>query len=269
MDKKKFKLSNLYLIFIFIILYLPILYLVFYSFNSGKTMNNFVGFSLEHYQKVFEDTRLWVIVLNTLIIALLSSLFATIVGSLGAISIYYMKSKKNKERVLTLNNILMVMPDVMMGASFLVLFTILLPLSMGFWTVLLAHLAFSVPIVVLMVLPRLYSLNKNMIKAAEDLGASDIQILNKIILPNLSSGIFTGFFMALTYSLDDFAVTFFVTGSGFSTLSVEIYSRVRTGVSLEINALSTLMFILSLLLVLGYYLIQKREREILLRRKKK
>lgn len=269
MRNRKFKLSNLYLIFVFIILYLPIIYLVFYSFNSGKSMNSFEGFSFEHYGAVFEDTRLWVIVFNTLIIALLSALLATIVGTLGAISIYYLRNKKIKERILNLNNILMVMPDVMMGASFLVLFTLLLPLPMGFWTVLLAHLAFSVPIVVLMVLPRLYALNENMIKAAEDLGASDMQILNKIILPNLASGIFTGFFMALTYSLDDFAVTFFVTGSGFSTLSVEIYSRVRTGVSLEINALSTLMFILSLLLVLGYYLIQKRERETILRRRKK
>lgn len=267
MGKGKFKLSNLYLIFVFIILYLPIFYLIFYSFNSGKTMNSFQGFSFKHYGAVFEDTRLWVIVFNTLIIALLSSLLATIVGTIGAISIYYLKSKKTKENILTLNNILMVMPDVMMGASFLVLFTLFLPLPMGFWTVLLAHLAFSVPIVVLMVLPRLYSLKSNMIKAAEDLGASDMQILNKIILPNLAPGIFTGFFMALTYSLDDFAVTFFVTGSGFSTLSVEIYSRVRAGVSLEINALSSLMFILSLGLVLGYYFIQKREEAMLRRRK--
>lgn len=267
MGKRKFKLSNLYLIFVFIILYLPIFYLIFYSFNSGKTMNSFQGFSFKHYGAVFEDTRLWVIVFNTFIIALLSSLLATIVGTIGAISIYYLKSKKTKENILTLNNILMVMPDVMMGASFLVLFTLFLPLPMGFWTVLLAHLAFSVPIVVLMVLPRLYSLKSNMIKAAEDLGASDMQILNKIILPNLAPGIFTGFFMALTYSLDDFAVTFFVTGSGFSTLSVEIYSRVRAGVSLEINALSTLMFILSLGLVLGYYFILKREEAMLRRRK--
>ena len=132
---------------------------------------------------------------------------------------------------------------------------------MGFFSVLLAHIAFSIPIVVLMVLPRLYALNSDMMKAAEDLGANDITILNKIILPNIASGIFAGFFMALTYSLDDFAVTFFVTGSGFSTLSVEIYSRVRTGISLEINALSSLIFILSLILAIGYYVIQSREEK--------
>ena len=132
---------------------------------------------------------------------------------------------------------------------------------MGFFSVLLSHIAFSIPIVVLMVLPRLYALNSDMMKAAEDLGANDITILNKIILPNIASGIFAGFFMALTYSLDDFAVTFFVTGSGFSTLSVEIYSRVRTGISLEINALSSLIFILSLILAIGYYVIQSREEK--------
>jgi spermidine/putrescine transport system permease protein len=259
MNKKKFRPSNIYLIIVFILLYLPIAYLIFYSFNSGADMNSFKGFSLVHYGGVFEDKRLWDIVLNTLIIALLSSLLATVIGTLGAISIYYMRSKELRKRTLTVNNILMVMPDVMIGASFLVLFTYLLPLPMGFRTVLISHVAFSIPIVVLMVLPRLNSMNKSMLLAAEDLGASDLQILNKIILPNIASGVLAGFFMALTYSLDDFAVTFFVTGSGFSTLSVEIYSRVRTGVSLEINALSTLMFIVSLFLVLGYYAIENRE----------
>ena len=110
-----------------------------------------------------------------------------------------------------------------------------------------------------MVLPRLYALNEDMIRAAEDLGANDMTILNKIILPNIASGIFAGFFMALTYSLDDFAVTFFVTGSGFSTLSIEIYSRVRTGISLEINALSAIIFAISLAMVVIYYFIERRE----------
>ena len=154
--------------------------------------------------------------------------------------------------------------SILSGSSFTlgsILFSFLLKIPMGFFSVLLAHIAFSIPIVVLMVLPRLYALNSDMMKAAEDLGANDITILNKIILPNIASGIFAGFFMALTYSLDDFAVTFFVTGSGFSTLSVEIYSRVRTGISLEINALSSLIFILSLILAIGYYVIQSREEK--------
>lgn len=262
MKNKKFSLANIYLIFIFIIMYLPLAYLIFYSFNSGGNMNSYEGFTFDHYLAVFEDKRLINIVLNTIILALLSSVIATMIGTLGAISIYYMRSKKLKQRVLGLNSVLMVFPDVMMGASFLILFSFLLKIPMGFYSVLLSHIAFSIPIVVLMVLPRLYNLNADMMRAAEDLGANDITILNRIILPNIASGVFSGFFMALTYSLDDFAVTFFVTGSGFTTLSVEIYSRVRTGISLEINALSALIFVISLMLVIGYYVIQSRERKV-------
>lgn len=259
MENKSTKLSNLYLIFVFIIMYLPLAYLIFYSFNSGGNMNAFESFTLDHYRAVFNDKRLIDIVLNTLILALLSSIIASIIGTLGAISIYYTRNKKIKKQILGLNSVLMVLPDIMMGASFLILFSILIKIPMGFFSVLLSHVAFSIPIVVLMVLPRLYALNEDMIRAAEDLGASDVTILNKIILPNIASGIFAGFFMALTYSLDDFAVTFFVTGSGFSTLSIEIYSRVRTGISLEINALSALIFLISLGMVVIYYIIERRE----------
>ncbi len=259
MENKSSKFSNLFLIIVFIIMYLPLGYLIFYSFNSGGNMNTFESFTFDHYLAVFSDKRLINIVLNTIILALLSSLIASVIGTLGAISIYYSKSKKFKKRVLSLNSVLMVLPDIMMGASFLILFSILIKIPMGFFSVLLAHIAFSIPIVVLMVLPRLYALNEDMIRAAEDLGAEDMTILNKIILPNIASGIFAGFFMALTYSLDDFAVTFFVTGSGFSTLSIEIYSRVRTGISLEINALSALIFAIALIMVIIYYMIERRE----------
>lgn len=259
MENKSSKFSNLFLILVFIIMYLPLAYLIFYSFNSGGNMNAFESFTLDHYRAVFNDKRLIDIVLNTLILALLSSVIASIIGTLGAISIYYTKNKKLKKQILSLNSVLMVLPDIMMGASFLILFSILIKIPMGFMSVLLSHVAFSIPIVVLMVLPRLYGLNEDMIRAAEDLGANDMTILNKIILPNIASGIFAGFFMALTYSLDDFAVTFFVTGSGFSTLSIEIYSRVRTGISLEINALSALIFLISLGMVVIYYIIERRE----------
>lgn len=259
MENKSTKFSNLFLIIVFIIMYLPLGYLIFYSFNSGGNMNTFESFTFDHYLAVFSDKRLINIVLNTIILALLSSLIASVIGTLGAISIYYSKSIKFKKRVLSLNSVLMVLPDIMMGASFLILFSILIKIPMGFFSVLLAHIAFSIPIVVLMVLPRLYALNDDMIRAAEDLGAEDMTILNKIILPNIASGVFAGFFMALTYSLDDFAVTFFVTGSGFSTLSIEIYSRVRTGISLEINALSALIFAIALIMVIIYYMIERRE----------
>ena len=256
---KIFKFSNLYLWFMFAVLYLPIFYLIFYSFNAGGDMNSFTGFTLDHYTKVFGDTRLMIFILNTFILALLSALLATAIGTLGAIMIYYLRQKSKRQLVLNLNNILMVTPDVMIGASFLILFS-LLAIQLGFFSVLLAHIAFNVPIVVLMVLPRLYEMNDTMVTAAQDLGANYFQVLTRIVLPSIASGIMAGFFMAFTYSLDDFAVTFFLAGNGFSTLSVEIYSRARRGISLEINAISTLMFIMSLILVIGYYFIQTGEQ---------
>lgn len=260
MIKRLFKGSTLYLTFMFLVLYLPIVYLIVYSFNEGGTMNEFTGFTLEHYSEVFHDTRLMTFILNTFILALLSALVATAVGTFGAIMIYYTRSKSKRQALLNLNNILMVTPDVMIGASFLILFTFLIPIKLGFFSVLLAHVAFNIPIVVLMVLPRLYEMNDTMVTAAQDLGATHRQIMSRVVLPSISSGIFAGFFMAFTYSLDDFAVTFFMKGNGFSTLSVEIYSRARQGISLQINAISTLMFGVSLCLVIGYYFIQLSEQ---------
>lgn len=259
--------SNLYLVLVFAVLYTPILYLVYYSFNEGGDMNGFTGFTWEHYLAVFEDTRLIVIALDTLMLALLAALIATVIGTLGAIGIYYTKKRQMRNVLLSFNNILMVSPDVIIGASFLILFTVV-GFGLGFVSVLLAHIAFCIPIVVLMILPKLQEMNDSMIMAARDLGANNWQVLSKIIIPSIVPGILAGFFMAFTYSLDDFAVTFFVTGGGFSTLAVEIYSRARQGVSLEINALSALLFIFALIMVNGYYFIQqynatkKRRRQL-------
>ena len=256
MKKGLLKGSNLYLIAVFSLLYAPIFYLIFYSFNAGGDMNGFSGFTWEHYLAVFEDKRLITIVLNTLLVAFLSALIATMIGTFGAMGIYYTKNRKTRNTLLSFNNILMVSPDVIIGASFLIFFTFL-GLGLLFGSVLLSHIAFSIPIVVLMVLPKMQEMNDSMIMAARDLGANSLQVLSRIVLPSITPGILAGFFMAFTYSLDDFAVTFFVTGNGFSTLSVEIYSRARQGVSLEINALSALMFVFSLALVSGYYFIQQ------------
>ncbi|GAO99967.1 ABC transporter permease [Fructobacillus ficulneus] len=250
------KMRTPYLIFMFLVLSLPILYLVFYSFNAGTTMQGFAGFSFKHYSELWQDTRLIDIVLETGIVALLSSLLATIIGTLGALAIFRVHRRTIKGVLLSLNNVLLVSPDVIIGAAFLILFTTL-KLSLGFMTVLLSHIAFSIPIVVLMVLPRLKEMNPDLVLAAQDLGARPTQVLGQVTIPVITPGIVAGFFMALTYSLDDFAVTFFVTGNGFSTLAVEIYSRARQGVSLEINALSTLIFLLSLAIALAYYFINK------------
>lgn len=258
---KKFPWSRLYLAVVFVMLYAPIFYLIFYSFNDGGTMNRFTGFTWDNYTAVFEDSRLLIIVLNTFMLAFLSALIATAIGTFGAMAIYYTKQRSTRNALLSLNNILLVSPDVIIGASFLIFFTMIGGLfrsfSLGFTSVLLSHIAFSIPIVVLMVLPKLREMNDSMVDAARDLGANNFQVVKNIILPFLSPGIIAGYFMAFTYSLDDFAVTFFVTGNGFSTLSVEIYSRARQGISLEINALSTLVFLFSMILVVGYYFISQ------------
>lgn len=256
---KNNKWASLYLVTLFILLYAPIAYLIFYSFNEAGTMNQFSGFTLEHYAALAEDTRLMIIALDTIRVALLSALLATCIGTFGAIGIYYSRRRETQNLLLGLNNILLVSPDVIIGASFLLLFTVV-GFRLGFYSVLLSHIAFSIPIVVLMVLPRLEEMNENMITAAKDLGANNWQILKEIILPSIAPGILAGYFMAFTYSIDDFAVTFFVTGNGFATLSVEIYSRARQGVSLEINALSTVLFLVAFSLVAGYYFIQKQQR---------
>lgn len=224
-------------------------------------MYDFEGFTLDWYKELFSDTRLLIIVVNTLVIALLSALFSTIIGVLGALVIHSAKKRRTKNAWLSLNNVLIVSPDVIIGASFLILLT-MAGIKLGFYSVLLSHIAFSIPIVVLMVLPKLWEMSPSLVYAAKDLGASGWDVFTKVIIPYITPGIFAGFFMALTYSLDDFAVSFFVTGNGFSTLSVEIYSQARRGISLNINALSTLLFLFTMVLVVVYYFIAQRNKQI-------
>ncbi|BDR58760.1 ABC transporter permease [Xylocopilactobacillus apicola] len=250
--------NRLFLLVVFVIMYLPIFYLIYFSFSSGDNMAQFGHFSLEHYGNLLADHRLIGIMINTILIALISATLATVIGTLGALYLNGLTRKWLKSLLLTFNNILMVSPDVIIGASFLILFSAF-KVSLGFWSVLFSHVAFSIPIVVLMVLPKLKELKHSYIDAAYDLGASAPQVLSQVILPFISSGIFAGFFMALTYSLDDFAVTFFVTGNGFETLSVEIYARARRGISLEINALTGLIFIVITLSILFYYFVMQRK----------
>ena len=256
MGKTK-RLPSIYLAIVFIVLYAPIFYLIYYSFNSAGTMHSFENFTFDWYREVFQDTRLFIILLNTLVIALLSSVISTVMGVVGAIAITRTREKRFRNALLTLNNVMIVSPDVIIGASFLAFF-VMIGIKLGFGSVLISHIAFCVPIVVLMVLPNLEEMSPTLIDAARDLGASTWDVLIRVIIPYISPGILGGFFMALTYSLDDFAVTFFVTGSGFSTLSVEIYSLARRGISLTINALSTLIFLITLFLVIGYYIISKQ-----------
>lgn len=241
------------------LLYAPIIFLMIYSFNSAGNMIHFDDFTLEHYKSLFQNDRLMSVIFNTIAVALIAASVSTVIGTMGAIALYHLRNKKMKVSLLTLNNVLMVSSDVVIGASFLIMFTAIghfTGLGLGFTTVLVSHIAFCIPIVVIIVLPRLYEMNDNMLSAARDLGANEYQMLSNIMLPQLLPGILGGFFMALTYSLDDFTVSFFVTGNGFSVLSVEVYAMARKGISMEINAISTLLFLVILIGVVGYYVIQ-------------
>lgn len=241
------------------LLYAPIIFLMIYSFNSAGNMIHFDGFTLEHYKSLFQNDRLMSVIFNTIAVALIAASVSTVIGTMGAIALYHLRNRKMKVSLLTLNNVLMVSSDVVIGASFLIMFTAIghiTGLGLGFTTVLVSHIAFCIPIVVIIVLPRLYEMNDNMLHAARDLGANEYQVLSNIMLPQLLPGILGGFFMALTYSLDDFTVSFFVTGNGFSVLSVEVYAMARKGISMEINAISTLLFVVILIGVVGYYFVQ-------------
>ncbi|MCL2113988.1 MAG: ABC transporter permease [Streptococcaceae bacterium] len=253
--QNKRPVGKIYLAFVLVLLYAPIFYLIFYAFNAGGDMSKFTGFTLDNFKELFADQRLILIVVQTFFLAFLSSLIATLIGTFGAMYIVRLKDR-GRDVLLGLNNVLMVSPDVVIGASFLILFT-MIGMQLGFVSVLLSHIAFSIPIVVLMVMPLYQEMDKSLVDAANDLGATPSQTLREIVLPYLTPGIIAGFFMAFTYSLDDFAVTFFVTGNDFTTLSVEIYSRARAGISLEINALSAIVFLFSIVLVIGYYFIMR------------
>lgn len=243
---------------VLIFLYMPLLYMAMYSFNNDNTMSGSISnFGVDAYTRLFQDVNLLKVMTNTLIVALLSALVSTIIGTFAAIGIYYVRQPRREETYKFINNILIVSPDVIIGASFLVLFTVL-GVQLGFYSVLISHIAFSIPIVVIMVLPRLKSINQNYFDAARDLGSTQGQILTRVILPMLTPGILSGFLLALTYSLDDFAVTFFVTGNGFSTLSVEVYALARRGIDMKINALSTLIFVITIVIAIMYYVIQVR-----------
>ncbi|MBO3064576.1 MULTISPECIES: ABC transporter permease [Staphylococcus] len=251
--------GKLYIGILTAVLYIPILFLMLYSFNSAGNMIHFEGFTLEHYQTLFNNERLMSVIFNTIAVALLAAAFATVIGTMGAIGLFHLRNKKLKVSLLTLNNVLMVSSDVVIGASFLIMFTAIghfTGLGLGFTTVLISHIAFCIPIVVIIVLPKLYEMNDYTLNAARDLGATEFQVLNKVMLPHLMPAIIGGFFMALTYSLDDFTVSFFVTGNGFSVLSVEVYAMARKGISMEINAISTILFVVIMLGIFGYYFIQ-------------
>ncbi|WOO89007.1 ABC transporter permease [Mollicutes bacterium LVI A0078] len=251
------KKSKIVIVIAAIILYAPLAYLMFYSFNSANSMSHFESFTLEHYANLFSGTGLLQIVANSIVVGILSALLAVVFGTLGAIAIYQLKNPKKNYQLKQLNNIMILAPDVVIGVAFLSLFT-MFGIKLGLVSVVLTHAVFCTPIVVITLLPRLEQIEVSQIKAALDLGAKAKDIIKIILLPNIEDAIILSFFTSIFYSFDDFGVTFFVTGNGFVTLPIEIYSQARRGINLELNALSTIMIIIIFMAVIGYQLYLKR-----------
>ncbi len=245
-------IKRFYLILIFIFLYTPIITLMVFSFNDSKSMGRWNGFTLRWYSELFQNARIMNALKYTLIIAVVASIIATIIGTLAAIGIHRMKGLP-KKALLNINNLPVLNPDIVTGISLMSLFIFLKPLlniEFGFLTMLLAHITFNIPYVILSVLPKLKQMPANITDAALDLGATPGYAMRKIILPQIKPGIFAGLLMAFTMSIDDFVISFFTTGPGVTNLSIEIYSMARKGINPSINALSTLMFVTVLILLL-------------------
>lgn len=244
---KKF-LSRFYIGIILLFLYAPIIILIVLSFNRSKSRSKWGGFTLHWYRELFQNEDIMSALSTTLIIALLSALIATIIGTTAAIAINSMK-KTPRFILMSITNIPMLNADIVTGISFMLIF-VALNYTLGFTSVLIAHITFNIPYVILSVIPKLKQLNPHTFEAALDLGASPIYAFFKVILPDLFPGVLSGFFLAFTMSLDDFVITHFTKGPEINTLSTKIYTEVRKGIKPEIYALSTLMFITVLLLLI-------------------
>ena len=233
---------------IFILLYAPIVTLVVLSFNASKTRAKWGGFTLHWYRSLFANTEIMNALYTTLIIALLASAIATVLGTLACIGINSM-SKKSRTVFMGITNIPMLNGEIVMGISLMLLF-IICRIQLGFGTILMAHITFNVPYVILSVMPKLKQTNKSTYEAALDLGASPLYAFWKVIFPDIMPGVVSGFLLSFTMSLDDFVITYFTKGPGVDTLSTKIYAEVRKGIKPEMYSLSTILFVTVLLLLL-------------------
>lgn len=240
--------KRFYLAIILIFLYVPILVLIVQSFNAGRSRAKWEGFSLRWYGELFTDTRILNALYVTVSIALLAMVISTVLGTLAAIGIHAMK-KRPQAFMMTLTNLPNTMPDIVTGISLMLLF-LFTKVSRGYWTMLLAHITFDVPYVILSVLPKLKQMNKHTYEAALDLGATPTYALTRVLIPQCKSGIITGAMLAFTLSLDDFTISYFTTTPLVQNLSTLIYSAARRGIEPTLNALSALMFVSLLLLLL-------------------
>lgn len=243
----KKSIQRIYLAIIFLFLYLPILVLIVLSFNNSKSRVIWGGFTLKWYASCFSDETIMSAFATTLQITLAAAVISTVIGTLAAIGISAMK-KRNRAIMLGATNIPLLNADIVTGISLMLLFVKFM--NLGFVTVLIAHITFDIPYVILNVLPKLNQANRYTYEAALDLGASPLYAFYKITWPEIKSGVFSGFLMAVTMSLDDFSITFFTKGAGVNTLSTMLYTELRKGIRPELYALSTILFLLAFLLLL-------------------
>ena len=257
--KRKSYFKGAYTAVVMAFLYAPIMVLITFSFNQSKSRALWTGFTLDWYRKMFTNEAILSSLGNTLIIAIISAVFATIIGTLAAIGINSMK-KFSRSLVLNLTYMPIINPEIVTGVSLMLLFVSWQSLvaalneimgtdmdfSFGFITLILAHITFSVPYVILNVIPKLRQLDKHIYEAALDLGCYPVSAFMKVVMPEIMPGVVSGFLMAFTFSLDDFIISYFVSGPAFQTLPIQIYSMTRKKVSPEINALSTIIFLVVL-----------------------
>jgi len=243
---------------IYAFLYLPILVLIAYSFNASKFGTTWQGFTLEWYENLLYNSSLMTAAGNSLIVATLSATIATIMGSLAAV-MFYRYSFKGKKMLMSLVYILIMVPDIVMGISLLILF-VAVQLEPGFLTLLLSHITFNLPFVAVTVMSRMKGFDKNLFDAAGDLGATEFQTVRHVLLPMMLPAVVAGWLLAFTLSMDDVIISFFVTGPDFEILPLRIYSMVRLGVKPEVNALCTVMFTLSLVIVMISQLLNREKK---------
>ena len=254
------KLSKVYLSLVLAFLYLPILVLIIFSFTVSKSRSVFTGFTLDWYQKLFHNELIMASLGNTLIVAVIASVCATVLGTVAAIGIYKMR-KVPKMMVMEVTNIPITNPEIVTGVSLMLLFVFFaarMNLEFGFVTLIIAHITFDVPYVVMNVIPKLRQMDANLYEAAQDLGCGPVRSFFKVVLPEILPGVVSGFLMAFTFSLDDFVVSYFTSGSGAQTLPITIYAMTRRKVSPEINALSTIIFVVVLVVLILKNLLESR-----------
>lgn len=244
----KSMMKKIYIALIILFLYAPIGTLIVLSFNRSRTRAKWGGFTFQWYISLFQNEEILRALFNTLLIAFLSSFAATVIGTVACIAMMAMK-RRTKSILMGITNIPMLNADIVTGISLMLLY-ISLGIRFGMGTILLSHITFNIPYVILSVMPRIKQLNLNTYEAALDLGASHINAFFKVMLPDLLPGILSGFLMAFTMSLDDFIITHFTKGVGVDTLSTKIYTEIKKGIKPEMYALSALIFITVLTLLI-------------------